>query len=331
MPDRVRGSTSDTGCWTEAIALPATVVYVHGNGNKPAPDPLKSTWDRALFGANPRAQAVAAPLSRMAYWADLRYPAPLPDPDADVLESFAVEEGAVEETLHPAELIVEALMEAHASALVETPAPGGTMPSGETPQGGALDSWLQEMAYVADAIVQGEAEPPSAEEALPLPRAARVAIFRALVKRTFADVYAYFFGGAGDAMRGRLRSTLAEVDGPAVVIAHSLGSIIAYDVLREAGPRRDIPLLLTVGSPLGVTEIQDLVTTPLRVPDGVAAWRNVADGRDLVALDRTLRPEYAPADRVTDFLVVNDSANHHGIRQYLSTAPVRDAVDALVR
>jgi hypothetical protein len=304
--------------------LNATVVYVHGNGNKPAKDPLKRTWDRALFG-----EAAGSP-SRMAYWADLRYPSPLPDPDADGLESVAAEESIGDQALHPAELIVEALMEAHANTLVETPAPGGTMPTGDTAQGGALDSWLQEMAYVADAVVQGEAQPPSDEEALPLPRAVRVAIFRALVKRTFADVYAYFFGGAGDAMRDRLRSTLAGVDGPVVVIAHSLGSIIAYDVLREAGPARDIPLLVTVGSPLGVTEIQDLVTTPLRVPDGVTAWRNVADGRDLVALDRTIRPEYAPADRTTDFLVVNDSENHHGIRQYLSTAPVRDAVHALV-
>jgi alpha-beta hydrolase superfamily lysophospholipase len=297
---------------------------VHGNGNKPARDPLKRTWDLALFGA------AAGTRSRMAYWADLRYPAPLPDPDADGLESILLEEGLADDEVRPAELIHEAMVEAHAETLVETPASGGGLPGGGTALGGSLDSWLQEMAYIADAVVQGEAAPFSDEEALPLPRAARVAIFRALVKRTFADVYAYFFGGAGDAMRDRLRTTLAEVDGPVVVIAHSLGSIIAYDVLREAGPARDIPLLVTVGSPLGVTEIQDLVATPLRVPDDVAAWRNVADGRDLVALDRTIRPEYAPAERTTDFLVVNDSGNHHGIREYLSTAPVRTAVNALV-
>jgi hypothetical protein len=304
--------------------LAATVVYVHGNGNKPAEEPLKRTWDVALLGE------AAGSRSRMAYWADLRYPAPLPDPDADGLESVGDEEGISDEALDPAELIVEAMMEAHSNTLVETPGPSGTMPTGDMAQDGALDAWLQEMAYVAAAVVQGEAQPPADEEAVPLPRALRVAIFRALVKRTFADVYAYFFGGVGDAMRDRLRSTLADVDGPVVVIAHSLGSIIAYDVLREARPARDIPLFVTVGSPLGVTEIQDLVTTPLQVPGGVTAWRNVADGRDLVALDRTIRPEYAPAERTTDFLVVNDSENHHGIRQYLSTAPVRDAVRALV-
>jgi hypothetical protein len=46
----------------------------------------------------------------------------------------------------------------------------------------------------------------------------------------------------------------------------------------------------------------------LRLPAGVTAWRNVADSRDLVALDRTIRPEYDPEERCSDFLVVNDSS-----------------------
>lgn len=35
-----------------------------------------------------------------------------------------------------------------------------------------------------------------------------------------------------------------------------LGSIIAYDVLRDPASRAlDVPMLLTVGSPLAVTEV----------------------------------------------------------------------------
>ncbi len=303
-----------------------TVVYVHGNGNKPAREPLKSSWDEALFGAS------AGRRSRMAYWADLRYPASLPDAEADGLDAAESDEESVRPAgLDPAELVAETLAETHSEGVVGSSAPGSgaSGPAGQGVPGAGLDPWLREMAYVADALAEGE-EPPADAEVLWLPRAARVAVFRALVKRTFADVYAYFFGGSGDAIRDRLRSTLAEVDGPVVVIGHSLGSIIAYDVLRESGPDREIPLLVTVGSPLGITEIQDLVTRPLQVPDGVARWRNIADGRDLVALDRTIRPEYAPSAHTADFLVVNDSANHHGIREYLSSGPVRDAVAALV-
>jgi hypothetical protein len=299
-----------------------TVVYVHGNGNKPAADTLKRIWDEALFGEP------AGDRSRMAYWADLRYPAPLPDTETDELAMPpGGEEGVAEDELHPEELVVEAVMQAHAETLLETPVTAGGGAAEDSVPGAALDSWVRDMAYTADAVVSGESE--ISDEALPLPKAARVAIFRALVKRTFADVYAYFFGGSGDAMRERMREALDAVSGPVVVVSHSLGTIIAYDVLRERA--RDVPLLVTAGSPLAVQEIQDLVTTPLLVPRGVAAWRNVADARDLVALDKTIRPEYTPADRVRDFLVVNDSDNHHDIRTYLRTAPVHDAVAALFR
>jgi hypothetical protein len=297
-----------------------TVVYVHGNGNKPAADRLKRIWDEALFGEP------AGDRSRMAYWADLRYPEPLPDHETDELAMApGGEEAVADDELRPEELVVEAVMEAHAETLLETPVTAGAGVPEESVPGAALDSWVRDMAYVADALVSGESE--TSEEALPLPRAARVAIFRTLVKRTFVDVYAYFFGGAGDGMRERMRDALDGVHGPVVVVSHSLGTIIAYDVLRERS--REVPLLVTAGSPLAVQEIQDLVTNPLRVPDGVTAWRNVADARDLVALDKTIRPEYTPADRIRDFLVVNDSGNHHDIGNYLRTAPVRSAVAAL--
>jgi hypothetical protein len=299
-----------------------TVVYVHGNGNKPAAATLKRIWDEALFGEP------AGDRSRMAYWADLRYPAPLPDHETDELAMApGGEEGVAEEELHPEELVVEAVMQAHAETLLETPVTAGGGAHEENVPGAALDSWVRDMAYTADALVRGESE--TSEEALPLPKPARVAIFRTLVKRTFADVYAYFFGGSGDGMRERMRDALDGVHGPVVVVSHSLGTIIAYDVLRER--YRDVPLLVTAGCPLAVQEIQDLVTNPLLVPDGVTAWRNVADARDLVALDKTIRPEYTPADRIRDFLVVNDSQNHHDISNYLRTAPVHDAVAAQFR
>jgi len=48
-----------------------TVVYIHGIANKPAPAILKREWDQALFGVDMGAR------TRMAYWADIRYPQPL--------------------------------------------------------------------------------------------------------------------------------------------------------------------------------------------------------------------------------------------------------------
>jgi hypothetical protein len=293
-----------------------TTVYVHGNGNKLAADALKRVWDEALYERD------MDDATRMAYWAPLRYPQPLPGPDFDEMQMLPAPgpfESAVPAAQSPEAFIAETVAGTRA-------APAGPFESGGPPgyADDELEDWLRRMTHEADALAAGGGDP---FELLPLPRSMRTAAFRAMVRLTFKDVHAYFFGAVGEAIREVVRETLRAVDGTVVVIGHSLGSIVAYDVLREpefAG--LDLPLLVTVGSPLGITEVQDLVARPLEVPHAAAAWRNVCDGFDFVALDKRLRPAYAPAERVADFLVRNSSANHHGIREYLCSAPVREAI-----
>ncbi|MEU8684095.1 hypothetical protein [Streptomyces sp. NPDC048611] len=303
-----------------------TVVYVHGNGNKVRPELLKSQWDTALFGRD------MAGASRMAYWAPLRYPEPLPDFRPDPLEgrtapfeelpAAADRAGAEPPEDFVARTLGEARLEAGEIALE------GRAEADES----ALVDWLRNMTYLADTMAGAEEpEEPGAElplETLPLPRSGRTAVFRLLVRHAFKDVHAYFFGGAGPAMREVVKETLADVDGgPLVVVGHSLGTIIAYEVLREQ--QREVELLVTVGSPLAITEVQDHLARPPAVPAGVAAWHNASDLRDLVALDHTLRPEYTPQERITDLLVTNDSSNHHGISAYLSQHEVRAPVQRI--
>ncbi|MCB5164112.1 hypothetical protein LG634_04585 [Streptomyces bambusae] len=296
------------------------IVYVHGNGNKHRKELLKSQWDRSLFGTD------MGSASRMAYWAPVRYDTPLPDPAPDPLDGGPPSEeelpGAPALSGPPGEFVARTVSEARADSMAE--APPGPPPEGEQ----QLVRWLRDMTYLGDTMAgDGGTAGPGTEalEALPLPGFARREVFRLLVKHTFKDVHAYFFGGAGDAMRDVVRAELAAVDGgPLVVVGHSLGSVIAYEVLREL--ERPVELLITVGSPLAITEVQDLLRQPPAVPSGVAAWHNASDLRDLVALDHTVRPEYAPEHLVTDHLVTNSSGNHHGIREYLATDPVRTPV-----
>ncbi|MET9882008.1 hypothetical protein ABZZ20_02420 [Streptomyces sp. NPDC006430] len=307
--------------------MEARVVYVHGNGNKVRADLLKSQWDRALFGVD------MAGASRMAYWAPLRYPVPLPEAEPDPVDGQSRDAGALGETVAPGtesseEFVARTLAEARLKAAAGSPE-GVPGPDGAGPGDAALVGWLRDMVYLADALAEGDTEAAS-PEALPLPLIGRTPLFRLLVKHTFEDVYAYFFGGIGPAMRDVARRALDEGpdgprdDRPLVVIGHSLGSIIAYEVLAEV--ERAVDLFVTVGSPLAITEVQDVLAKPPAVPAGVAAWHNASDPRDLVALDHTLRPDYAPVRLVFDHLVLNGSANHHGIREYLATAPVRDPV-----
>jgi hypothetical protein len=302
----------------------ATIVYVHGNGNKIPSAALKLQWDQALFGRDMGAS------SRMAYWAPICHPQPLATHERDEMEQLPgspLEATAAPEVKPPEMFVAEVMREAQAEVVAHPSAEAAGIEAAVPKQ---LESWLRDLVYTSDALADGEnAAPPatSAFEALPFPKPVRKAAFRALVKRTFKDVYAYFFGGRGDAMRQVVRDALTGVPGPLVVLGHSLGSILAYDVLREpAAGGLDVPLFVTVGSPLGVTEIQDLVARPLQVPAPVGNWRNASDSRDMVALDHTIRPEFTPADRCADFFVTNDSGSHHGIGEYLSTVPVRQPI-----
>ncbi|WEB44253.1 hypothetical protein MOV08_36475 [Streptomyces yunnanensis] len=312
-----------------------TVVYVHGNGNKVRSGLLKSQWDQALFGRD------MADASRMAYWAALQYERPLPDFRVDALdggpvtetESVAAAGAGVFDS--PEEFVARTVQEARREAGAPAPESRAVETPAEAAEG-ALVGWLREMTYLAETL--GAAETGGHEgaeddgalplEVLPLPRPLRTALFRELVRRTFRDVHAYFFGDRGPAIRQVIEDALPPPGaGPVVVVGHSLGSVAAYEVLRER--EREVALLVTLGSPLAITEVRDQLARPPAVPAGVRAWRNVSDLRDLVALGHTLRPEYGPPERITDALVTNNSGNHHGISQYLAQAAVREPVQRL--
>jgi len=113
----------------------------------------------------------------------------------------------------------------------------------------------------------------------------------------------------------------ALTQGPSVVVAHSLGSIVAYWALTEAA-NPNVPLLITAGSPLGINVIKDLLPHPLRIPVGVGHWLNVSDDRDLVALyarlDRTTFTD--GIENVSD--LQNGADDPHDIGQYLRDTTV---------
>lgn len=170
---------------------------------------------------------------------------------------------------------------------------------------------------------------------LPLPRIVREWITRQLTRAFLRDVNDYFFvPDRRERMRESLLERLRVGGGPFVVVGHSQGSMIAYDVLSQLDPRQyDVPLFVTIGSPLGIEEVQDQVKRltkqrRLALPACVRTWVNVADPLDPVALDKTLSDEFAPVGRIEDEQRWNPDSprNPHSATGYLRLAPVRDAV-----
>ncbi len=137
------------------------------------------------------------------------------------------------------------------------------------------------------------------------------------------------------AVRARLAERLRAFRSHRILlVAHSMGSVIAYDVLRtleREDPALRIDHLVTAGAPLGLAKVKlkfEAEHGTLRVPNTVSAWTNLADGDDIVSIMGALDADYAANDagiRIADRRVVNDfrrldgEANHHKSYGYLRT------------
>ena len=125
-------------------------------------------------------------------------------------------------------------------------------------------------------------------------------------------------------VRNRVRDRLARAlqrheDKRVCLIAHSMGSIIAYDVLRMLEQRPPgIDHFVTIGSPLGLPIVTQHVREEFSntiVPRQVRQWTNLADPGDKVALDCSLSDDYRPTPggiRVQDDLVHNGYVDRAG-------------------
>ncbi|WP_208630531.1 hypothetical protein [Amycolatopsis kentuckyensis] len=106
-----------------------------------------------------------------------------------------------------------------------------------------------------------------------------------------------------------------------VVVAHSLGSVVAYEALA-AMPDHSVRALVTLGSPLGIGKLIFDRLNPVPA-GGLGAWpgtedlmwTNVADRGDVVALEKDLRPRFGP--RVIN-AVVHNGAHAHAVGAYLT-------------
>jgi hypothetical protein len=128
-------------------------------------------------------------------------------------------------------------------------------------------------------------------------------------------------GAARTAARRAVADTLRR-NQPCVVIAHSLGSVVAYEALH-AEPDLRVELLVTLGSPLGMRNVvfERLLPAPLdgrgARPPGVARWVNIADAHDIAAIPPSLAADFIGVDH--ESLVDLDWIDFHTAEKYLGT------------
>jgi hypothetical protein len=136
-----------------------------------------------------------------------------------------------------------------------------------------------------------------------------------------------------DPLREKIQSRVEElVDrNTDLVIAHSLGSIVGWEVCHRY--RGTLPMLLTIGSPLGLDGIvyPRLEPFPPTFPPAAQRWINIAHPDDIIAVEPFLEHLFPSSEgrRVEDHTPRSDR-NHHAAETYLEQAETGRAIsDAL--
>ena len=170
----------------------------------------------------------------------------------------------------------------------------------------------------------------------------------------FSDLDAYYHGNcklrkelkAREAFRHRLSVVLKKYPKHEILlIAHSMGSIISYDVLIQIISNQKIDTFITLGSPLGLPVIikkilQEQIekirpdSKPITPENITRKWLNFSDLDDKVALNYNLSDDYAensrnikPIDNIVENQYeYNGQNNPHNVYGYLRTPEVAQEI-----
>ncbi len=272
-------------------------ITIHGRSNKPPAHILEDSWLRAI---NDGRKHVNQPLINksqfsMAYYADVFYQQPLYFDPEPYLPDIPTNHS-------PVPLAVD---EDHLSEMMEQ------------------NKWRLDNLFFE-------------------PLLSEFGVYRALnylskplLRYWLTDVYRYFHDPAFalEIEKPLIRLLQDYRHHSITLISHSLGTVIAYNVLQKLAAQRttqDITIdkWITLGSPLGLasvkTQLKRNLQGSLAVPENVSAWHNYSDKQDIVCIDGDLADDFAKNNSgvsVQDFQVVNAyPGNPHKSYGYLRVA-----------
>ncbi|MGW0363653.1 hypothetical protein [Streptomyces sp. NPDC002990] len=120
--------------------------------------------------------------------------------------------------------------------------------------------------------------------------------------------------------------TFVPATGPVVLVSHSLGSVVARDLLADDGLRARTKLWITAGSPLGLDAVVRNLPADERTHPGTP-WLDTFDVNDFVATGHPLTPRWGqPLEEIE----VDNKEEPHAIERYLAHPEVAAGIaDAL--
>jgi hypothetical protein len=304
----------------------AYVLFIHGLDNKPEQTYLYDLWKRKLAhdgGIDLDEQGVK---SSMDYWANVLYASP----DID-LASYESLHGEVECIAGvPSLRLDEHLSGADVKRLKSL-----------------ADRLQVDWSTTYDLPLPPDEIIGVRQERIPVPEWLRTRIMAKFVR----DAHHYFFNvefsprpGETYRVRDELRRRFVDGlkagvgKGPLVVISHSMGTVIAYDCLMHVPDCPAIDGLMTIGSPLGLDEVQDFFPG-LQRDNGFPKeklrgnWINVYDPLDVIAaLDPCLANDFMSDGQpaIDDISVDNPGYWKHSISKYLQQSKLRERLASML-
>jgi hypothetical protein len=258
------------------------IIAIHGLANKPPEKLLKKWWRESIEEGLSQVDRKKRSFNfRFVYWADLMYEKPL-DPA---------------ETEEKSELFLDNPYTAGDPSVYEKFTPSKLRQKILDKVEKRLDKmFFEEKSFINYNVIADK-----------------------LVRTLFKDLDYYYhkecsvtkFRGlnAKGAIRDRLARVLKKHRHKRIMlISHSMGTIIAHDVMTRTVPDVQVHTLITIGSPLGlpivakqILQEQGTTHTPgLKVPapeNIVARWLNFSDLSDPVAINYSLADDFAKSSR----------------------------------
>lgn len=267
------------------------IIGIHGLGNKPRKELLHDWWRLAIVeGLDKTGVAYTMPEFELVYWADILHEKPTDETITNPKDPYFLDEPY-------------------------TPSKKTSIKKDISVRRKVLD-WFDEAAdkiflnndmtvkysYISDAIIHNY----------------------------FKDLEAYYLNEkiikngiesfARDQIRERLRKVLIKHRSDDIfIVSHSMGSIVAYDILTFNLPDFEVHTFATIGSPLGIPFVRSRIALEkkiilndikLKTPPGVQKnWFNFSDIEDDVAINYSLNKDFDANKygiQPIDFIVHND-------------------------
>jgi len=274
------------------------ILGIHGLGNKPDKETLSKWWQLSLKeGLERQGFKTELPEFKMVYWADILYPRPLDKNIEDPDNPYFIDEKytkANPDFEHRSHRFRKRILRTLGKLLYRI---------------FLNEDFTLRYSFIPDYII----------------------------RRYFSELNLYYKeeGENEDSEESRkkelIKQRLADVleehkNDEIMLIAHSMGSIIAFDVLSFFAPESKVHTFVTIGSPLGLPLVISKIASQYKnnprgsremvTPPGVYGnWFNFSDVLDKITLSYNLSQKFKfnkHAIKPRDFGVVNDYFSETG-------------------